>query len=135
MSIFGSDQSINSVSPGDLARWGLLDQVRRQQRMDALLRHWPLPGPERLMLFRQELEQTLNLTDQDQRTVWLASVGLTEDDLNVIASRSWQWLMWCRECWGDNLQTIFLERKEEFDKVEYSFLRLLDGELAQELYL
>ena len=135
MSIFGSDQSINSVSPGDLARWGLLDQVRRQQRMDALLRHWPLPGPERLMLFRQELEQNLNLADQNQRTVWLARVGLSEDDLNVMASRSWQWLMWCRERWGDNLQTIFLERKEEFDKVEYSFLRLLDGELAQELYL
>ena len=52
MSFSGSDQPINLVSPGDLARWGLLDQVLRQQRMDALLRHRPLPGPERLMLFR-----------------------------------------------------------------------------------
>ena len=135
MPSFGSDQPINSVSAGDLARWGLLDQVRRQQRMDALLRHRPLPGPERLMLFRQEIEQTLNLTDQDRRSAWLARVGLTEDDLNVMASRPWQWLMWCRERWGDNLQTIFLQRKEEFDEVAYSFLRLLDGELAQELYL
>ena len=135
MSSSASNQFLNPVSQVDLARWGLLDEVRRQQRMDALLRHRPLPGPERLMLFRQELEQTLNLTDQDQRTVWLARVGLSEDDLNLIASRSWQWLMWCRERWGDNLQTIFLERKEEFDRVEYSFLRLLDGELAQELYL
>ena len=89
MPSFGSDQPINSVSAGDLARWGLLDQVRRQQRMDALLRHRPLPGPERLMLFRQEIEQTLNLTDQDQRSAWLARVGLTEDDLNVMASRPW----------------------------------------------
>ena len=43
--------------------------------------------------------------------------------------------MWCRERWGDDLQTIFLQRKAEFDQVSYSFLRLLDGELAQELYL
>jgi len=28
-----------------------------------------------------------------------------------------------------------LQRKAEFDQVTYSFLRLLDGELAQELYL
>ena len=87
------------------------------------------------MLFRQEIEQTLNLTDQDQRAAWLAHVGLTEDDLNVMASRPWQWLMWCRDRWGGNLQTIFLQRKQEFDEVAYSFLRLLDGELAQELYL
>ena len=135
MSSSGSDQPINLVSPGDLARWGLLDQVLRQQRMDALLRHRPLPGPERLMLFRQELEQRLNLSDQEQRGAWLARVGLSENDLNLMASRSWQWVMWCQEQWGDDLQTIFLQRKAEFDQVTYSFLRLLDGELAQELYL
>ena len=135
MTSSASDQPLNPVSHGDLVRWGLLDQVRRQQRIDALIRHRPLPGPERLMLFRQELEQTLKLTDPDQRAEWLARSGLSEDDFNVMASRSWQWLMWCRERWGDDLQTIFLQRKAEFDQVSYSFLRLLDGELAQELYL
>ena len=135
MSSSGSDQSINPVTPGDLARWGLLNEVRRQQRMDALLRHRPLPDPERLMLFRQELEQTMQLTNPERRRAWLSRNGLSEDDFNVMAYRSWQWLVWCRDRWRDDLQTIFLQRKAEFDQVTYSFLRLLDGELAQELYL
>ena len=131
----GSDQAFASVSQADLARWGLLEQVQRQRRMDVLLRNRPLPGPERLMLFRQELEQRLDLIDPDRRAAWLDRSGLTESDLDVLACRPWQWLMWCRERWGSDLQTIFLQRKAEFDQVTYSFLRLLDGELAQELYL
>ena len=135
MTSSGSDQVFASVSQADLARWGLLDQVQRQRRMDALLRNRPLPEPERLMLFRQELEQRLDLIDPDRRAAWLDRSGLTESDLDVLACRPWQWLMWCRERWGSDLQTIFLQRKAEFDQVTYSLLRLLDGELAQELYL
>ena len=135
MTSSGSDHAFASVSQADLARWGLLEQVQRQRRMDVLLRNRPLPGPERLMLFRQELEQRLDLIDPDRRAAWLDRSGLTESDLDVLACRPWQWLMWCRERWGSDLQTIFLQRKAEFDQVTYSFLRLLDGELAQELYL
>ena len=51
MTSSGSDQAFASVSQADLARWGLLEQVQRQRRMDVLLRNRPLPGPERLMLF------------------------------------------------------------------------------------
>lgn len=135
MTSSGSNQASTSVSQADLARWGLLEQVQRQRRMDVLLRNRPLPGPERLMLFRQELEQRLDLIDPDRRAAWLDRSGLTESDFDVLACRPWQWLMWCRERWGSDLQTIFLQRKAEFDQVTYSFLRLLDGELAQELYL
>jgi len=131
----GSDRMFDSVSQADLARWGLLEHVQRQRRMDVLLRNRPLPGPERLMLFRQDLEQRLDLIDPDHRAAWLDRSGLTESDLDVLACRPWQWLMWCRERWGKDLQTLFLQRKAEFDQVTYSFLRLLDGELAQELYL
>jgi len=131
----GSDRMFDSVSQADLARWGLLEQVQRQRRMDVLLRNRPLPGPERLMLFRQDLEQRLDLIDPERRAAWLSRSGLTESDLDVLACRPWQWLMWCRERWGKDLQTLFLQRKAEFDQVTYSFLRLLDGELAQELYL
>ena len=80
--------------------------MRRQQRMDALLRHRPLPDPERLMLFRQELEQTMQLTNPARRRQ-LSRNGLSEDDFNVMAYRSWQWLVWCRDRWRDDLQTIF----------------------------
>lgn len=125
----------HSVGLADLARWGLLDQVARERCIDDLLADRPLPAPERLILLRQELEQRLQLQEPERRQHWLARHGLTEEDLDRMAARSWQWLMWCRERWGGELQTMFLERKAEFDRVTYSLLRLLDAELASELYL
>ncbi|MEN9766107.1 MAG: hypothetical protein RLZZ32_67 [Cyanobacteriota bacterium] len=122
------------INSSDLARWGLLEQVARERVIDGLLRDRPLPGPERLMLMREELEQRLGLLDPERRQQWLQRQGLSEDDLNRMAARSWQWLMWCRERWGSELQTIFLRRKAEFDRVSYSLLRLRDAELAAELY-
>ena len=124
-----------SVSVAELARWGLLEQVARERCIDELLRDRPLPGPERLILLRQELEQRLHLLEPQAREQWLQRHGLTDHDLDRMAARSWQWLMWCRERWGADLQTIFLQRKAEFDRVTYSLLRLLDAELASELYL
>jgi parvulin-like peptidyl-prolyl isomerase len=122
------------ITNSDLARWGLLEQVARERAIDGLLRDRPLPGPERLMLMREELEQRLGLLDPERRQQWLQHQGLNDDDLNRMAARSWQWLMWCRERWGSDLQTIFLRRKAEFDRVSYSLLRLRDAELAAELY-
>lgn len=125
----------DSVSAAELARWGLLEQVARERCVDGLLRDRPLPGPERLILLRQELEQRLDLLEPQVRDQWLQRFALTDEDLDRMAARSWQWLMWCRERWGADLQTIFLRRKAEFDRVTYSMLRLLDAELASELYL
>lgn len=124
-----------SATVAELARWGLLDRVARERCMDELLLNRPLPGPERLFLLRQELEQRLDLLDAQLRQQWLHRHGLTDQDLDRMAARSWQWLMWCRERWAPDLQTIFLRRKAEFDQVTYSLLRLIDGELATELYL
>ncbi len=124
----------SEVLSSDLARWGLVDQVARERCIDGLVRHRPLPGPERLLLLRQELEQKLGLADPGRRGQWLNQHGLSEGDFDHMAARSWQWLMWCKERWGGELQTIFLRRKAEFDRVSYSLLRLRDAELAAELY-
>ena len=131
----GGDQPTGGVSAAELARWGLLEQVARERCIDELLRDRPLPGPERLLLLRQDLERRLGLQELEPRQGWLARHGLVDGDLDRMAARSWQWLMWCRDRWGSDLQTIFLQRKAEFDQVTYSLLRLLDGELASELYL
>ena len=125
----------NAVDHQDLARWGLLESVARERLIDQLLLDRPLPSPERLLSLRQDLEQRLNLLDPDRRAQWLQAQGLADEDLNRMAARPWQWLMWCRDRWGSELQTIFLQRKAEFDQVSYSLLRLLDQELAMELYL
>lgn len=124
-----------SITHADLARWGLLEQVARERCIDHLLQDRPLPDPERLLLLRQELERRLGVMDPAGREAWLVRHQLGDGDLDRMAARSWQWLMWCKERWGAELETIFLRRKAEFDQVTYSLLRLQDAELASELYL
>ena len=124
----------SEFSNSDLARWGLLDQVAREHCIDRLLSNRPLPAPELLLQMRQELEQKLGLLDPERRSQWLQQHGLSEEALDRMAARTWQWLGWCRERWGSGLETIFLRRKAEFDRVSYSMLRLRDAELAAELY-
>ena len=124
----------HGVSTTDLARWGLLDRVARERCIDGVLADRALPEATQLAALRQEWEQERQLTGPGQVQAWMELHGLDDEAIDRMAARSWQWLMWCRERWGSELQTIFLKRKPELDQVTYSLLRLRDGELASELY-
>ena len=125
----------HGASTTDLARWGLLDRVLRERCMDGVLADRALPEPDQLAPLRLDWEQQHNLTSPEQVEAWMEQHGLDEEAIDRMASRSWQWLLWCQERWGSELQTIFLKRKPELDQVTYSLLRLRNGELASELYL
>jgi parvulin-like peptidyl-prolyl isomerase len=125
----------HGASTTDLARWGLLDRVLRERCMDGVLADRALPEPDQLAPLRLDWEQQHNLTSPEQVEAWMELHGLHEEAIDRMASRSWQWLLWCQERWGAELQTIFLKRKPDLDQVTYSLLRLRNGELASELYL
>ena len=124
----------HGVSTTDLARWGLLDRVARERCIDGVLADRALPEATQLAALRQEWEQERQLTGPGQVQAWMELHGLDDEAIDRMAARSWQWLLWCQERWGSELQTIFLKRKPELDQVTYSLLRLRDGELASELY-
>ena len=125
----------HGVSTTDLARWGLLDRVLRERCIDGVLADRALPEPEQLTALRVEWERQHNLASPEQVQAWMELHGLDDEAIDRMAARSWQWLLWCQERWGSELQTIFLKRKPELDQVTYSLLRLRNGELASELYL
>jgi parvulin-like peptidyl-prolyl isomerase len=125
----------HGVSTTDLARWGLLDRVLRERCIDGVLADRALPEPAQLVALRLDWEQQHNLASPEQVQEWMEKHGLDEEAIDRMASRSWQWLLWCKERWGSELQTLFLKRKPELDQVTYSMLRLRNGELASELYL
>jgi hypothetical protein len=87
----------SELNNSDLARWGLLDQVARERCIDRLLSTRPLPASELLQPMRQELEQKLGLLDPELRSQWLQQHGLSEEELDRMAARSWQWLGWYRK--------------------------------------
>lgn len=118
----------------DLVRWGLAEQVRREQAMDLLLADQPLPDDMRQGLLDEDLCRRLGLAGEAERQVWMQRYGVGEADWQRMAARPWQWRRWCQEQWGPQLQTLFLQRKAELDRVTYSMLRLRDGELALELF-
>jgi len=122
----------HGVSTTDLARWGLLDRVLRERCMDGVLADRALPEPAQLAPLRLDWEQQHNLASAEQVQAWMDQHGLDAEAIDRMASRSWQWLLWCQERWGSELQTIFLKRKPELDQVTYSLLRLRNGELASE---
>jgi len=124
----------NGISTRDLSRWGLLERVQRERCIDGLLADRALPEPDQLTALRVELERQHNLASPEEVQGWMVQHGLEEEDVDRMAARSFQWLLWCQERWGTELQTIFLKRKPELDQVTYSLLRLRNGELASELY-
>ena len=125
----------HGVSRTDLARWDLLDRVLRERCIDGVLADRALPELEQLTALRVEWERQHNLASPEQVQAWMELHGLDDEAIDRMAARSWQWLLWCQERWGSELQTIFLKRKPELDQVTYSLLRLRNGELASELYL
>jgi parvulin-like peptidyl-prolyl isomerase len=125
----------HGFSRTDLARWDLLDRVLRERCIDGVLADRALPEPEQLTALRVEWERQHNLASPEQVQAWMELNGLDDEAIDRMAARSWQWLLWCQERWGSELQTIFLKRKPELDQVTYSLLRLRNGELASELYL
>ena len=125
----------HGVSRTDLARWDLLDRVLRERCIDGVLADRALPESEQLTALRVEWERQHNLASPEQVQAWMELNGLDDEAIDRMAARSWQWLLWCQERWGSELQTIFLKRKPELDQVTYSLLRLRNGELASELYL
>ena len=119
----------------DLARWGLLEIVRREQCLDHLLVDFPLPEAADLVALRGDLDQRLGLADGEARARWLESQGLSEADFDAMAARSLQWLRFCQIRWGSQVPSLFLAQKASLDGVTYSLLRMRDGDLIKEIYL
>ena len=49
--------------------------------------------------------------------------------------RRWRWLCWCEQTFEAKLNSHYLERKNQLDKVSYSLLRVKSQHLATELHL
>ena len=45
------------------------------------------------------------------------------------------WVNWCREFFKDKINSHYLKRKSQLDRVTYSLLRIKDQDLANELFL
>jgi parvulin-like peptidyl-prolyl isomerase len=82
----------------------------------------------------QQFYQRWNLTGAVQQQMWRSHCGLSQIQFEKMATRSLRIEKFKQITWGHKLESHFLQRKQEFDRVIYSLLRTKDQDVAQELF-
>ena len=124
-----------AVTPEQLARWGLLHQVQREECIDHLLDEVEQPDASQLKLLQEQWLRAHDLQNQQALQSWLQQQGLNQQNWTELDSRPWRWQQWCHGHFKDQLSTYYLKRKPLLDRVSYSLVRVKDKALATELYL
>ncbi|MGI2904669.1 peptidylprolyl isomerase [Tolypothrix sp. VBCCA 56010] len=90
--------------------------------------------PEETESACQQFYQNWHLTDNAQKETWLKRYGMSQQQLESLATRSLRIEKFKQQTWGHKLESYFLQRKGQLDQASYSLLRVKDQGLANELY-
>lgn len=82
----------------------------------------------------QQFYQQWNLTTDEQQQIWQSHCGLNQTQFEKMTTRALRIEKFKQTTWGHKLESHFLERKQELDRVIYSLLRTKDQDIAQELF-
>ena len=83
---------------------------------------------------QQQFCAKLDITSEEKRQEWLREHGMTQVQLDQLATRELRIEKYKLATWGPKVESYFLNRKGQLDKVIYSLIRVQDLGLAQELY-
>ncbi|MBD2468814.1 peptidylprolyl isomerase [Nostoc sp. FACHB-145] len=82
----------------------------------------------------QQFSQKNQLTTSEQIASTLKYYGMSEAQLEELATRELKIEKLKIAKWGAKIESYFLQHKSQLDKVIYSLIRTADPEVAQELY-
>lgn len=82
----------------------------------------------------QEFYQPWGLTSEAKQQEWQTQYGLTQDQVEQLATRDLRVGKFVETTWGHRLEAYFLKHKHKLDQVTYSLLRVSDIGMASELY-
>ena len=100
-----------TYNASDLARWGLLEPVRRELIRDRMMAAIAEPSSAVLAVLRQQ-------SDADQAAL----------------IRRWRWQQWCQQYGAAKVASHFLARKAGLDQIRFWRLISNDSDLVAELY-
>lgn len=116
-----------------LRRYGLLPPLIREVVIDQAIAPFGLTEEEAATAVDQFM-QANQLTTSEQCSAYLQQRGLTAADLDQVAHRDRQLHKFKQDMWGNKVESYFLQRKTQMDRVLYSLIRTREAGLAQELY-
>ena len=90
--------------------------------------------PQEIANHYQQFCQNNQLTTETARLTWLERYSMSPEQLENVATRGLKIEKFKQAHWGQKLESYFLERKSQLDKVIYSLIRTEEREVAQELY-
>jgi parvulin-like peptidyl-prolyl isomerase len=116
-----------------LRRYGLLPAFLREVVIDQAIVPFALTEEEAATAVEQ-FRQTNQLTSPEQCNAYLEQRGLTAADLEPLAQRDRRLYKFKLGTWGNKVESYFLQRKTQMDRVLYSLIRTREAGMAQELY-
>lgn len=117
----------------DLARFGLLEKVLGAEIIEKAVKE--IPPLEKKLSANLKKNFIEKIRTNDNFDNWMECRSLKESDVDLIAEKSYLWELWCKKAFASKIKSIFLERKDSLDRVEYSLIRVKSMNLANEIFL
>jgi parvulin-like peptidyl-prolyl isomerase len=90
--------------------------------------------PEEIDQARKQFFEQNQITSEDAKQGWLTQRKMTPEQLEALASRGLKVEKFKQATWGHKLESYFLGRKAQLDRVIYSLIRSQDPGIIQELF-
>lgn len=126
---------LHNITPAQLAHWGLLRQVRREELIDQYLRETEAPSSEQSTSLQHQWCSHHRIQTQEELAEWQHQQGMNQTEWQALVERPWRWSQWCLKHFEGDIPNHYLKRKPLLDQVSYSLLRVNNKPLATELYL
>jgi len=129
-----SDKFRSEILVEKIVAYGMIPQLVREMTLDRITANIILT-PEEQKLASQQIFQQLSIVDTDEKLeAWLKQQGMTVAQLLARAERLLKLAKFKQATWGAKVNSAFLERKQQLDRVIYSLICTKDFCVAQELY-
>jgi parvulin-like peptidyl-prolyl isomerase len=116
-----------------LAGYQLLQPLLREIIIDQAISPYSCTPEEKAKVIGHFCEQN-QIANETAKLAWLKHHKMTEAQLEAVATRGLLIEKFKQATWGNKLESYFLSRKGQLDRVIYSLIRTQDIGIAQELY-
>ena len=116
-----------------LAGYQMLPQFVQELLIDQAIASIDCTAEESTNACQQFYAQN-QITNDEERLAWLSRYGMSQAQLESLATRELRIEKFKQMTWGPKLESYFLSRKTQLDRVIYSLIRTQDVGIAQELY-
>lgn len=116
-----------------LAGYQMLPSLLRELIIDQAIASFECTPEEKANSLGQFYQQN-QITDETVKSAWLKHHRMTSEQLEALATRGLLIEKFKQATWGHKLESYFLGRKGQLDRVIYSLIRTREAGIAQELY-